>query len=219
MSTPEVMQFGMGNQSQEIRENLSKFSRFLEHFSQAKWLGDLIAPEFKEQKDFAMKIMTHLQTGTQVSLPESGKPTTKCNHCGRTASKTNCICDACSYCVCGCGAHKNKFCKLGCDPVGLRLGTCPHCRCRWQGWRGDFCPKCSRCLHGLYAMCDKGSSQVTVSPKTETAASLCEDLPSGIGSLEKLENLAIMSEALADAFRQDVAARKAAEKAGFAESW
>ena len=47
-TTPEVMKFGMGTQSQGIRDNLSKFSRFLEHFSQAKWLGDLIAPEFQE---------------------------------------------------------------------------------------------------------------------------------------------------------------------------
>lgn len=46
-TTPEVMKFGMGTQSQGIRDNLSKFSRFLEHFSQAKWLGDLIAPSHR----------------------------------------------------------------------------------------------------------------------------------------------------------------------------
>ena len=54
------MQFGMGSQSREIRDNLSNFSKFLEHFSQAKWLGDLIAPEFEEQKKLAVKILAEL---------------------------------------------------------------------------------------------------------------------------------------------------------------
>ena len=68
------MQFGMGSQSREIRDNLYNFSKFLQHFSQAKWLGDLIAPEFEEQKKLAVKILAELQTETRVVLPACGKP-------------------------------------------------------------------------------------------------------------------------------------------------
>lgn len=212
-SQSQVMKFGMGTQSQGIRDNLSKFSRFLEHFSQAKWLGDLIAPEFKKQKDFAMKILTHLQTGARVSLPQ-GQPTTTCNHCGQTATKTSCFCDSCNHCVCGCGSHMDTVCMHGCVEQPLYANgtrTCSYCRNPRRRFNsGGFCGGCLRCWHGCFAPCPKGTSQATISPKT--AYSLCEDLPSGSSSLETLEGLAKMSEALATAFRQDVAVRKAAEK-------
>ena len=215
-TTPEVMKFSMGTQSQGIRDNLSKFSRFLEHFSQAKWLGDLIAPEFKKQKDSAMKILTHLQTGARVSLPQ-GQPTTMCNHCGQTATKTSCFCDSCNHCVCGCGSHRDSVCVHGCVEQPLYTNgtrTCSYCRNPRRSFTsGGFCGGCLRCCHGCRAPCPKGTSQATISPKT--AYSLCEDLPSGSSSLETLEGLAKMSKALATAFRQDVAVRKAAEKAGF----
>ena len=213
-TAPEVMQFGMGSQSQEIRNNLSKFSKFLQHFSQAKWLGDLIAPEFKKQKDFAMTILTHLQTATKVSLPVSDKPTTTCNACGRNATKTSCFCDSCNYCVCGCSLHRDNVCPKGCVLSSFQHHYCRFCKAT-SICDGDFCSYCFRCKHGYTAPCPKGISQATISPKIETASSLCKDLPNGSSSLEKLEGLAKMSEALATAFRQDVTARMAAEKAGF----
>lgn len=139
---------------------------------------------------------------------------TTCNHCGQTATKTSCFCDSCNHCVCGCRSHKNSVCMQCVEHPqctnGLR--TCSYCH-RRKVPGSVYCSGCFRCSHGCFAPCPKGTSQATISPKT--AYSLCEDLPSGSSSLETLEGLAKMSKALATAFRQDVAARKAAEKAGF----
>ena len=41
------MQFGMGSQSREIRDNLSNFSKFLEHFQPSQVVGGSYRPRVR----------------------------------------------------------------------------------------------------------------------------------------------------------------------------
>ena len=221
----QVMQFGMGAQSREIRDNLSNFSKFLEHFSQAKWLGYLIAPEFEEQKKLAIKILNDLQTETRLALPGCGKPT-MCNQCGQMTTKTKGFCDGCKYCQHGyTEAQYANGCPCGCasqqpqqqqQQARLYCGNCGRHR---MVVPGGFCANCARCSHGYSGTCQYGCSNVKdaniISIQPKNASSVFEGLASGPSSLDKLEGLVKMSEALLGAFRQDVEARKTAEKDRF----
>ena len=214
------MQFGMGSQSREIRDNLSNFSKFLEHFSQAKWLGDLIAPEFEEQKKLAVKILKDLQTETRLALPACGQPA-MCGHCRKMTLKTKGFCDSCQVCMCG---YQASFYPNGCpggcaslqQPQQQAPGYCSQCGHHNAQVPGQFCTNCTMCSHGYLASatCQYGCcSARVISIQPKNASSVYEGLASGCSSLDKLEGLVKMSEALLDAFRQDVAARKTAEKA------
>lgn len=81
---------------------------------------------------------------------------------------------------------------------------------------GGFCASCAKCSHGYSGTCQHGCSHVNdakiISIQPKNASSVYEGLASGRSSLDKLIDLVKMSEALLDAFRQDVAARKTAEK-------
>ena len=171
----QVMKFGMGAQSQEVRENLSKFQKFLEHFSQAKWLGDLVAPEFLQQKKLAVKMLAALQTKVKVALPYEGQSVQNCNHC-------------------------------------LKRRSCAN---------GGFCISCGRCCHGRTEPCPSGCSITRVPPKD--ASSLYKDLGGAMSrdsrSVDKLENLEKMCDALASLVRHDCAVRKMAEKERWSAVW
>ena len=215
------MQFGMGSQSREIRDNLSNFSKFLEHFSQAKWLGDLIAPEFEEQKKLAVKILAELQTKTRVALPSCDKPT-ECNRCGQMTVKTKgFFCESCKYCQHGYtqAQYPNgcSYCTSQQQPQQKPRQYCNHCSQHSMRVPGGFCASCAKCSHGYSGTCQHGCSHVNdakiISIQPKNASSVYEGLASGRSSLDKLIDLVKMSEALLDAFRQDVAARKTAEKA------
>eukprot|EP00438_Fugacium_kawagutii_P034071 Skav205992 [mRNA] locus=scaffold2084:93025:103143:+ [translate_table: standard] len=202
-SKDQVMEFGMGSQSKEIRENLSKFKKFLEHFSESKWLGDLVAPEFVQQQKLAVKILNDLQTDMQLSLPGCGKkPETKpavalhnCTRCGQSVVPGG-LCTSCKICVHGVGLHRNA-CWHGCSLKANYFNA---------------------------AKTDETDKIISISPKVPS--SFYEGL-SGGGNGSSDQSLAKMSEALAKAFREDVETRKAAEKElqkkmkflkGFAES-
>ena len=207
----QVMEFGVGAQSQEVRENLSKFKQFLEHFSEANWLGDLIAPEFLEQKELAVKMLAALQTQTRVALPECSVPS-HCGRCGQTATKTKGFCDSCKFCQHGYQASSYpNGCPNGCatQQGGQR---CDYCRTNSRV-PGGYCTYCERCCHGQYQPCPNGCSNAeTISILPKDATSFYDGLAGGSSSVEKLEDLVKMSEALLNAFRHDVAARKAADK-------
>ena len=208
----QVMEFGMGSQSQEIRQNLSKFSQFLEHFSQSKWLGDLIAPEFLEQKNLAVKMLADLQSGTrEVQLPGLSMPT-YCGQCGQTTTKSKGFCDSCLRCHIGYQANQYpNGCPHGCATQGGQY--CNYCGTNSRV-PGGYCTNCSHCCHGHYQPCPNGCSNAkTINISSKDATSFYDGLAGGSSGLEKLENLVKMSEALLNAFREDVAARKAAEKA------
>lgn len=214
-SQSQVMEFGMGSQSQEIRENLLKFSKFLEHFSQAKWLGDLVAPEFVEQKNLAVKLLADLQGETVLTLPdlpECSEPT-DCNQCGLVTKKTKGFCDHCAYCQHG--WTKNKYpngCPSGCQSSQHGFQRCQYC-CN-NSWKpGCFCTHCSLCAHDCYAPCEYGCVEAkTISISAKDGSSVYEGLLDGSSGLDKLEALAKMSEALAKAFRKDLKTRRRAEK-------
>eukprot|EP00438_Fugacium_kawagutii_P034313 Skav200276 [mRNA] locus=scaffold93:144438:145538:- [translate_table: standard] len=156
----QLMKIGMGSQSSEIRENLSKFTKFLQHFSKAKWLGDLVAPEFEKQKSLTVKILTDLQTGSRLSLPDCGVKT-HCSRCRQQTTKTR----------------------------GF--------------WSSDYFEELSE---------DEDYPSHGIPPKDPSF--LFQGLESGEdGSCrESMECLVKMSEALTNAFRQDLQARKAAEE-------
>lgn len=191
LEPPQVMEFGRGSQSKEIRENLSKFKKFLEHFCLSKWLGDLIAPEFVQQQKLAVKILNGLQTKTQLSLPG----------CGMKPEKKPAVGCLCQYC----------------QETTVSGGLCINCKMCVHGYNYEHPPFC--CLMGCSkstnanasAKTDQTDKTISVSPKGPS--SFYEGLSScGSGSSDKLESLAKMSEALAKAFREDVETRKAAEK-------
>jgi len=69
-------------QSLEIRGRLEEFSKFLTTFGHAKWLGDLVAPEFQSQKDTAVRLLAALQN--PMKLEElSGGGQGQCHRCRR----------------------------------------------------------------------------------------------------------------------------------------
>lgn len=212
-SQSQVMQFGMGSQSREIRDNLSNFSKFLEHFSQAKWLGDLIAPEFEEQKKLAVKILAELQTKTRVALPACSKPTL-CSRCRQMTLKTKGFCDSCQRCAHSyiASSYPNG-CPYGCNSSQDGLEYCRHCGHTVRKPSG-FC-SCGYCCHGRTAPCLDGCSTVgakTISISARNAASIYAGVPCGNSSLAKLEGLVKMFQKAEVALRMDVKARKTAEK-------
>jgi hypothetical protein len=212
------MQFGMGSQSREIRDNLSNFSKFLEHFSQAKWLGDLIAPEFEEQKKLAVKILAELQTKTRVALPACSKPTL-CSRCRQMTLKTKGFCDSCQRCAHSyiASSYPNG-CPHGCNSSQDGLEYCRHCGHTVRKPSG-FC-SCGYCCHGRTAPCLDGCSTVgakTISISARNAASIYAGVPCGNSSLAKLEGLVKMFQKAEVALRMDVKARKTAEKASFSD--
>ncbi|CAJ1368255.1 unnamed protein product [Effrenium voratum] len=165
-SQHQVMKFDMGSQNREIKANLSDFSRFLEHFSKAKWLGELVAPEFVEQKQLTVKLLANLQH------PE--KPKLQVN-----------------------------------QPQWSRCGYCR----QWKNNASSFCDSCSRCSHGYNTSdvyphrCPSGCSTAM-----SKEAILYQGMQSGESSLEKLQGLAQMAEALAKVCRKDASAREVASK-------
>lgn len=64
-----IVEFKKGVQSQEIKENLTEFSRFLTKFGDAKWLG--VLPEFAEQKRTAVGLLRALRKRSAVGGPRS----------------------------------------------------------------------------------------------------------------------------------------------------
>lgn len=190
----------MGSQSKEIREDLSKFKKFLEHFSESKWLGDLVAPEFVQRQKLAVKILSDLQTETQLSLPgcetrpeRKWKAPQKCPCCGAKGFVPGGYCAACRKC-----AH----------------GQARGAQCNLKGqWVDVYCPEgCGASANAnASAKTDQTDKTISISPKGPS--SFYEGFSGhGSGSSDQLESLAKMSEALAKAFREDVETRKAAEK-------
>ncbi|CAE8581884.1 unnamed protein product [Polarella glacialis] len=65
----QVVEFVKDAQCQEIRQNLADFEKFLDHFSDSKWLGSFIAPEFANEKEIAVRLLKSLQNPVKRELP------------------------------------------------------------------------------------------------------------------------------------------------------
>ncbi|CAJ1457066.1 unnamed protein product [Effrenium voratum] len=164
-SQHQVMKFDMGSQSQEIKANLSNFGKFLEHFSKAKWLGDLVAPEFVEQKQLTVKLLANLQNPAKQKLQvQVNQQQSQCNYC-----------------------------------------------CQWKFNTSSFCEHCLCCAHQYGRGCPYGCDAKATAILSKDAI-LYEGIKSGESSLEKLQGLAQMAEALAKACRKDASAREVVSK-------
>ena len=140
-------------------------------------------------------------------------------------TKTKGFCDGCKYCQhgyteaqyangCPCGAHHSSRSSSS-KPASTAATVVDIV---W--WcQVDFALTVRGCSHGYSGTCQYGCSNVKdaniISIQPKNASSVFEGLASGPSSLDKLEGLVKMSEALLGAFRQDVEARKTAEKDRF----
>eukprot|EP00931_Biecheleriopsis_adriatica_P088653 TRINITY_DN62923_c0_g1_i1.p1 TRINITY_DN62923_c0_g1~~TRINITY_DN62923_c0_g1_i1.p1 ORF type:complete len:346 (+),score=59.53 TRINITY_DN62923_c0_g1_i1:58-1095(+) len=148
----QISEFGKGSQSQEIKDNLQKFTAFLKHFGDKKWLGELVAPEFEEQKNNAVSLLEALQNPTKLVLPgcAADQPAVHCSRCGQTATRTLGFCTNCNQCAHG---YRRNQCPQGC-PSGCNTGAnqagagyCGRCRCTTTKSLG-YCTSCNYCNHG-----------------------------------------------------------------------
>jgi len=188
----QITEFGKGGQSQDIRDNLQNFTAFLKHFGEKKWLGDLVAPEFAEQKDNAVKLLEALQNPPKTRLRGCGTES-ECVRCRQITTKTQGFCTSCNQCAHGYQrATYPAGCPRGCcnSDVGYNKNLCAH------GHRncGYGCPR-----------------QATVSEVPDKSSSLFHPLPQdSLSSSAQLEQLAKMATTLAEACRKDALVRAAA---------
>lgn len=76
-----IQEIREGKQSTQIRRKLRDFSEFLGAFSESKWLGQMVGPEFVEEKNMAMELLQGLQQPTKLVLTDSPVNSSFYIHC------------------------------------------------------------------------------------------------------------------------------------------
>eukprot|EP00930_Biecheleria_cincta_P053726 TRINITY_DN3938_c0_g2_i1.p1 TRINITY_DN3938_c0_g2~~TRINITY_DN3938_c0_g2_i1.p1 ORF type:complete len:490 (+),score=79.12 TRINITY_DN3938_c0_g2_i1:90-1559(+) len=146
----QIAELGKGSQSQEIKGNLQKFMDFLNHFGDEKWLGELVAPEFAEQKGDAVRLLQSLQNPAKMVLPgcAPGQLALYCNQCAQTTTRTLGFCTLCNRCAHGYGKHQYpQGCPSGCNTNQVGAAYCQRCGGTTSRSLG-FCTSCKKCAHG-----------------------------------------------------------------------
>lgn len=198
----QMVKVGKDGPGQEFRTNLAAFSKFLCQFWETKWLDGLVAPEFAEQKDLAVKLMDDLQ-----------KPKNLCPWCQVSYFGTHCM--KCNRCPCGYYAHQYVRC-------GHFGGSCQRCGAT-AFQQGTFCESCGYCVHGRHQSHGQGcgcKSQTRKKAKTAKTAETCKTaldsaqkkLDHEATSCEQLTELASMADTLAKLCRKDAKVMETAEK-------
>ncbi|CAE7642918.1 unnamed protein product [Symbiodinium microadriaticum] len=198
----QMVKVGKDGPGQEFRTNLAAFSKFLCQFWETKWLDGLVAPEFAEQKDLAVKLMDDLQ-----------KPKNLCPWCQVSYFGTHCM--KCNRCPCGYYAHQH----VRCAHFG---GSCQRCGAT-AFQQGTFCESCGYCVHGRHQSYGQGcgcKSQTRKKAKTAKTAETCKTaldsaqkkLDHEATSREQLTELASMADTLAKLCRKDAKVMETAEK-------
>ncbi|CAE7239738.1 ADAMTS10 [Symbiodinium natans] len=203
----QLVKVGPEGLCQEFRANLATFSNFLSQFWDTKWLGGLVPPEFAQQKDLAVKLMSDLQ-----------KQRNRCRFCHLDYVGNLCMkCDRCS-----CGYMRNQAQARRC---GHFSGT-PNARCNFCGeytaQAGTFCTSCGTCPHGQQigkkrrgvhqCGCQEFATNATAQTLKTTLVSDAIKLDQEAPSCKQLNDLATMADALARLCRTDAKAMQAAEK-------
>lgn len=98
--------------TQLVREDVDSFMGFLNHFSDARWMGSLLAPEFVEQKENVVRLLLALQTTTKKGAPPG---TFNCSRCKKHQLTASTVCPECSYCAHG--YSRTRGCSSGCHLV------------------------------------------------------------------------------------------------------
>ena len=146
----QLVKVGKDGPCQEFRSNLAAFSKFLSKFWETKWLDGLVAPEFAEQKDLAVKLMRDLQKRKNL-----------CEYC--KVSYFGTYCKTCSRCPCGYTRNSDKRRRCRCatfkateeddeeekeeEATDDEYDDCQRCG---QPLRPDtFCDSCGYCIHGF----------------------------------------------------------------------